>query len=81
MNVTNVTVTKVAEEKTANGLYVLEYSAVNGRLTRVQARNGKRIHPVISRLSELFIWSRKTCHAICLMTAIWLPISRTSTFS
>lgn len=37
MNVTNVTVTKVAEEKTANGLYVLEYSAVNGRLTRVQA--------------------------------------------
>lgn len=37
MNVTNVTVTKVAEEKTANGLYVLEYSAVNGELNRVQA--------------------------------------------
>lgn len=37
MNVTNVTVTKVAEEKTSTGLYVLEYSAVNGNLTRVQA--------------------------------------------
>lgn len=37
MNVTNVTVTKVAEEKTANGLYVLEYSAINGELNRVQA--------------------------------------------
>lgn len=37
MNITNVTVTKVAEEKTANGLYVLEYSAINGELNRVQA--------------------------------------------
>ena len=40
MNVTNVTVTKVAEEKTANGLYVLEYSAVNGRLTRPGTGSG-----------------------------------------
>lgn len=37
MNITNVTVTKTAEEKTANGMYVLEYSAVNGELSRVQA--------------------------------------------
>lgn len=37
MNITNVTVTKTAEEKTANGIYVLEYSAINGELSRVQA--------------------------------------------
>lgn len=37
MNITNVTVTKIAEEKTANGMYVLEYSATNGELSRVQA--------------------------------------------
>lgn len=37
MNITNVTVTKTAEEKTANGIYVLEYSAMNGELSRVQA--------------------------------------------
>lgn len=37
MNITNVIVTKTAEEKTANGIYVLEYSAMNGELSRVQA--------------------------------------------
>lgn len=37
MNITNVKVTKVAEEKTANGMYVLEYWATNGKLDRVQA--------------------------------------------
>lgn len=37
MNITNVIITKTAEEKTANGIYVLEYSAMNGELNRVQA--------------------------------------------
>jgi hypothetical protein len=56
MNVTNVTVTKVAEEKTANGLYVLEYSAVNGELNRVQATIQEREadqsgnHPIIGSI-------------------------------
>lgn len=37
MNITNVTITKTAEEKTANGIYALEYSSINGELSRVQA--------------------------------------------
>ena len=35
MNITNVTVTKVAEESTENADYQLEYSIVNDALTRV----------------------------------------------
>lgn len=37
MNITNVTVTKVAEESTENADYQLEYSIVNDALTRVHA--------------------------------------------
>lgn len=37
MNITNVTVTKIAEESTENADYQLEYSIVNGALTRVHA--------------------------------------------
>lgn len=37
MNITNVTVTKVAEESTENADYQLEYSIVNGTLARVHA--------------------------------------------
>ena len=40
MNITNVTVTKVAEESTENADYQLEYSIVNDALTRVHA-----LHP------------------------------------
>lgn len=40
MNITNVTVTKVAEESTENADYQLEYSIVNDALTRVP-----RLHP------------------------------------
>ena len=35
MNITNVTVTKIAEEKTENASYVLEYSVVNDELNRL----------------------------------------------
>lgn len=42
MNITNVTVTKVAEESTENADYQLEYSIVNDRLTRVHASIRKR---------------------------------------
>ena len=39
MNITNVTVTKVAEESTENADYQLEYSIVNDALTRVLFRS------------------------------------------
>lgn len=42
MNITHVTVTKVAEESTENADYQLEYSIVNDRLTRVHASIRKR---------------------------------------
>lgn len=35
MNITNVTITKIAEEKTENASYVLEYSIVNEELSRL----------------------------------------------
>ena len=35
MNITNITVTKTAEEKTENASYVLEYSIVNDELNRL----------------------------------------------
>ena len=35
MNITNVTVTKTAEEKTENASFVLEYSIVNDELGRL----------------------------------------------
>ncbi|MCS2383068.1 hypothetical protein NXY25_04690 [Bacteroides thetaiotaomicron] len=35
MNITNITVTKTAEEKTENASYVLEYSIVNEELSRL----------------------------------------------
>lgn len=35
MNITNITVTKTAEEKTENTSYVLEYSIVNDELNRL----------------------------------------------
>lgn len=35
MNITNITVTKTAEEKTENAAYVLEYSIVNDELSRL----------------------------------------------
>lgn len=35
MNITNITVTKTAEEKTENASYVLEYSIVNDELSRL----------------------------------------------
>ena len=37
MNITNVTVTKIAEESTEHADYQLEYSIVNDVLTRVHA--------------------------------------------
>ena len=37
MNITNITITKSAEEKTSNAEYTLEYQAVDGELTRVMA--------------------------------------------
>ena len=40
MNITNVTVTKVAEESTENADYQLEYSIVNDALTRVHPQEG-----------------------------------------
>lgn len=42
MNITNVTVTKVAEESTENADYQLEYSIVNDALTRVHASIRKK---------------------------------------
>lgn len=42
MNITHVTVTKVAEESTENADYQLEYSIVNDRLARVHASIRKR---------------------------------------
>lgn len=42
MNITNVTVTKVAEESTENADYQLEYSIVNETLTRVHVSIRKR---------------------------------------
>lgn len=42
MNITNVTVTKIAEESTENADYQLEYSIVNGVLTRVHASIRKK---------------------------------------
>ena len=42
MNITHVTVTKVAEESTENADYQLESSIVNDRLTRVHASIRKR---------------------------------------
>lgn len=42
MNITNVTVTKVAEESTENADYQLEYSIVNDVLTRVHASIRKK---------------------------------------
>ena len=42
MNITNVTVTRIAEEKTENASYVLEYSVVNDELDRLHVSvNGK----------------------------------------
>lgn len=35
MNITNVTVTRIAEEKTENASYMLEYSVVNDELSRL----------------------------------------------
>lgn len=42
MNITNVTVTKIAEESTENADYQLEYSIVNGVLARVHASIRKK---------------------------------------
>ena len=42
MNITNVTVTKVAEESTENADYQLEYSIVNDALPRVHASIRKK---------------------------------------
>lgn len=42
MNITNVTVTKVAEESTGNADYQLEYSIINGALARVHASIRKK---------------------------------------
>lgn len=42
MNITNVTVTKVAEASTENADYQLEYSIVNDALTRVHASIRKK---------------------------------------
>lgn len=42
MNITNVTVTKVAEESTENADYQLEYSIVNETLARVHVSIRKR---------------------------------------
>lgn len=35
MNITNVTITRTAEEKTENAFYMLEYSVVNDELSRL----------------------------------------------
>ena len=46
MNITNVTVTKIAEEKTENASYVLEYSVVNDELNRLHVSvNEKEADP------------------------------------
>lgn len=42
MNITNVTVTKIAEESTENADYQLEYSIVNNVLTRLHASIRKK---------------------------------------
>lgn len=42
MNITNVTVTRIAEESTENADYLLEYSTVNGALTCVHASIRKK---------------------------------------
>lgn len=42
MNITNVTVTKIAEESTENADYQLEYSIVNDVLARVHASIRKK---------------------------------------
>ncbi len=43
MNITNVTVTKVAEESTENADYQLEYSIVNDALTASTPPSARRI--------------------------------------
>ena len=38
MNITNVTITRTAEEKTENAFYMLEYSTVNDELNHLHCR-------------------------------------------
>lgn len=42
MNITNVTITRTAEEKTENASYALEYSVVNGELSRLHVSVNER---------------------------------------
>ena len=44
MNITNITVTKTAEEKTENASYVLEYSIVNEELSRLHVSVNEKEH-------------------------------------
>ena len=45
MNITNITVTKTAEEKTENASYVLEYSIVNEELSRLHVSVNEKEAP------------------------------------
>ena len=67
MNITNITVTKTAEEKTENASYVLEYSIVNDELNRLhvsvnekEADSGREHTPP----SGLSTWNRGTSPVI-----------------
>ena len=60
MNITNITVTKTAEEKTENASYVLEYSIVNDELNRlhVSVNERKPIRKGTYPPSGLSTWNR-----------------------
>ena len=55
MNITNITVTKTAEEKTENASYVLEYSIVNDELNRLHVSVNEKEADTEGNLSLIHI--------------------------
>ena len=71
MNITNVTITRTAEEKTENAFYMLEYSTVNDELNHLHVSASIDLIPLnfavaIARaISEPILWGNLgKAHAI-----------------
>ncbi|MCO7113835.1 hypothetical protein NIB75_18815 [Bacteroides uniformis] len=81
MNITNITVTKTAEEKTENASYVLEYSIVNDELNRLHVSVNEKEADTEGNIppSGLSTWNRGTSPVIFPLEGNWVPYSGIST--
>ena len=67
MNITNITVTKTAEEKTENASYVLEYSIVNDEIIYMEQGNiscnlpaGRELGPIFRDFDKMQQYIRES---------------------